>query len=520
MEDASTNCKASRTGQCLAILVTSFLAIAVLSSPLREASLMRRHMQGTSQHARADLSIFLPSLNTPRTPLTTHQRSLVPPSQGKADNTDGSGLHNIILFALVGELGHIFSFPTVVFLGLVPALLVAPFNKLMRGSSKMIERDNVGMCYISGHSHTIDQQGITHAGARPTMLNWALLQQQNDVTSEAVIALLRHNVLFQQLSHNEVRMLKARDEEDAEKLVQGIASSVQKGVVSNIEIFEPVRFIFVDGKTALEVADEVLQHVPVVKKGLVFIFQGLSGTGKGTTVATLKNRIPNAVAWSNGNVFRALTFMLVQHFQREGRSLTSELISHERVQQLVGCLHFGCYRGKYDIAMQWDRTTYLLSEIENTLLKEPDVTLHIPTVAQHVQGEVIRFATNALKRLCAEEMNVLLEGRAETLQHFRSPFRFELVAKDVELLGHRRSAQRIMARALKQLPQPTATPEQVRAALQLALHEIVAQHGTGAAIHMEVPTIVNGVPKANKVLLLNCMSKPVEAFPLRALTAA
>ena len=31
---------------------------------------------------------------------------------------------------------------------------------------------------------------------------------------------------------------------------------------------------------------------------------GLSGTGKGTTVAKLSEKLPNVTCWSNGNVFR------------------------------------------------------------------------------------------------------------------------------------------------------------------------------------------------------------------------
>ena len=44
------------------------------------------------------------------------------------------------------------------------------------------------------------------------------------------------------------------------------------------------------------------------------MLQGLSGTGKGTTVSKLQAALPRAVSWSNGNVFRALTLLAVSRF--------------------------------------------------------------------------------------------------------------------------------------------------------------------------------------------------------------
>ena len=46
---------------------------------------------------------------------------------------------------------------------------------------------------------------------------------------------------------------------------------------------------------------------PRRSQGCVLVLQGLSGTGKGTTVGKLANMLPKAVTWSNGNVFRSLT---------------------------------------------------------------------------------------------------------------------------------------------------------------------------------------------------------------------
>ena len=46
--------------------------------------------------------------------------------------------------------------------------------------------------------------------------------------------------------------------------------------------------------------------------------EGLSGTGKGTTVAKLQSLLPNASCWSNGNIFRALTLLAVTYCETHG----------------------------------------------------------------------------------------------------------------------------------------------------------------------------------------------------------
>ena len=48
------------------------------------------------------------------------------------------------------------------------------------------------------------------------------------------------------------------------------------------------------------------------------VLQGLSGTGKGTTVAKLQQMLPRCTAWSNGNVFRALTLLAVTRCEQLG----------------------------------------------------------------------------------------------------------------------------------------------------------------------------------------------------------
>ena len=55
----------------------------------------------------------------------------------------------------------------------------------------------------------------------------------------------------------------------------------------------------------------------------------------------------------------------------------------------------------------------MVSEVANTLLKDPKVSKNIPTVARVTQGEVITFAAGCADQMRKAGMNVLMEGRAQ-----------------------------------------------------------------------------------------------------------
>ena len=77
-----------------------------------------------------------------------------------------------------------------------------------------------------------------------------------------------------------------------------IKKSVNIGNVAKTEIW-------------LKVSDEIISHLGAGFNGGVLALVGLSGTGKGTTVEKLKSKLPNAITWSNGNIFRSLTLLAV-----------------------------------------------------------------------------------------------------------------------------------------------------------------------------------------------------------------
>ena len=242
-----------------------------------------------------------------------------------------------------------------------------------------------------------------------------------------------------------------RDQEDGEKLAKGIQLAVDKGVLpADVEV-EPTTSVCVSGKTADAVADEIITALgDAGSTGCVLILTGLSGTGKGTTVAKLKERLPNAQTWSNGNIFRSLTLLAVTWAEQQGVGL-EEALKPEVLSELSGMLEFDEFNGKLDVKIEGLGLKLFVSETEKTVLKEPRVARNIPTVAEVTQGEVINFVGVALQKMAASGMNVLVEGREQTLNHIRSPHRFELVLADTNIIGMRQAALLMAGEAAKQL---------------------------------------------------------------------
>ena len=154
-----------------------------------------------------------------------------------------------------------------------------------------------------------------------------------------------------------------------------------------------------------------------------------------------------------------------------------DILTPAFLAELVQCLSFGKFGpgGAFDIAIKGYGLDMLVSQVANTALKEPKVGKNIPTVAKMTQGEVVTFAAAAADQMRADGMNVLMEGRAQTLNYVRTPHRFELMLSEPIIIGMRRAAQRMMAAALEKLPsegEPTA--EEVKATLADALAAMAA----------------------------------------------
>merc|ERR1712153_232704 len=184
-------------------------------------------------------------------------------------------------------------------------------------------------------------------------------------------------------------------------------------------------------------------------KGCVLILQGLSGTGKGTTVAKLKEKLPRAQTWSNGNIFRSITLLAVTWAEQNSKTLDDALTAENL------------------------KTFCAMLEFNKTVLKDSKVGTNIPTVAEVTQGECILFVSDALGKMSAAGINVLVEGREQTLNHIRSPNRFELVLADNNIIGKRQAALQIGGKAWEEVKSATADTGAVDAAIKTAIAALV-----------------------------------------------
>jgi len=187
------------------------------------------------------------------------------------------------------------------------------------------------------------------------MSNSATLLAGGAHASNLCLSLLSTNPAFLALSQSEGTGIADRDAEDGHMLSAGIMSSLANNVLSPADkTTVPYTPITVDGKTPAEVSDIIMSSLaPPTAGGRVITVVGLSGVGKGTTVATLKASLAatradknaeNVMCWSNGNIFRSLTMLTSLYMQEKGLSDLNEAIagggSKELKKTLLGCLTF------------------------------------------------------------------------------------------------------------------------------------------------------------------------------------
>ena len=269
--------------------------------------------------------------------------------------------------------------------------------------------------------------------------------------------------LFAALSSKEGSAIKTRDEEDGRLLALGISASLASGALQPLSSPRVYERIAVDGQSPAEVAGSVLSRLPAlsVGVGVVVVIVGLSGVGKGTTVDVLKaelqaRRTPEekgmVQTWSNGNIFRCLTMLaslyVAERKEKFGETLkVEEILTDSRKQEFMSYLSFARRpTGAFDTRVVGLGVDYWVGDIQNTVLKGPLVSGLIPTVAERTQGEVISFANGAIEKLAVEGgIDVIVEGRAQTLDFVDSQHRFELVLNDDDVVGKRRAAQLVGA---------------------------------------------------------------------------
>eukprot|EP00937_MAST-01D_sp_MAST-1D-sp2_P003166 g3166.t1 len=319
-------------------------------------------------------------------------------------------------------------------------------------------------------------------------MSFGTLQRQDASTSTAIIDGFGDDADFAALAASEAESITTRDAEDDEKLAAGIALSVQRGVLAAHA--EPPAYTEIDvlGKTPDQVAQLIIERSGVgAGRGGVVCVCGLSGTGKGTTVAKLHELLPGSVSWSNGNIFRCLTLLCSTWCEQNGVQFGADVVTPERVGEWVSMLEFGRWDGVWDTRVRGLGVDALVGQIKNTELKGPKVRGRIPTVAGLTQGEVVKFASAAVNQLAGGGVVVLLEGRSQTVDYIDTPHRFTLAMSDPLLIGRRRAAQRVGALALERLAAARAAAGEgaaeldaaaVAAALEAALAAIKAEGGS------------------------------------------
>ena len=118
--------------------------------------------------------------------------------------------------------------------------------------------------------------------------------------------------------------------------------------------------------------------------------------------------------------------------ERAGVPFSADELTPATLAELMRCLSFGKFGpgGAFDIKVEGYGLSLLVSEVANTALKDPKVGKNIPSVAKLTQGEVVSFAGMAAEKMRADGMNVLMEGRAQTLNYVHAPHRFELTLSE------------------------------------------------------------------------------------------
>jgi len=295
-------------------------------------------------------------------------------------------------------------------------------------------------------------------------MNLDLLKAQNDKTSNAFIEHFSSTSdVFEPLSKKQLDLTVNRDQEDADKLQVGVEQAQADGVLpKNPEVSQKI-MIDVQGKSADQVAEEIMAKGGLTSESNgIMVLMGLSGTGKGTTVATMKKKIPKAVTWSNGNIFRSITYLAHEYGAvnntdfgeacKEGKA--DAVLTKERLDEFMKCLEF-----KKDANGEWDtfitatfgekQISMTVREKQNTDLKAARIQQTIASVAQLTQGHVVKFASDAAQQMMGDGAMVLVEGREQTLNFMETKLRFELTLSDLNIIGRRQAACKIAGNTLK-----------------------------------------------------------------------
>jgi len=290
-----------------------------------------------------------------------------------------------------------------------------------------------------------------------SVVTYEILKKGDASSTNAIISHLSQNTSFERVSEHEGRLIANRDKEDDEKLQAGIDYAISEGVLDKITP-EPYKDIYVDGKTPIDVCNEMLASLDDdwKSKSLAIVLCGFSGTGKGTTVSCLKKMFTNEYkrnvsCWSNGNIFRSISLLASTYCKNNNVDDVSDALTTTNISNWMNMLKFTKNsNNEWDTMISGMGLQYEVQAIQNTLLKSSNISKILPTVAKETQGQVVMYASSAISKMINEtqDLVVLLEGRQQTVNYVKSPYRFVLKLKEEGVVGKRRAAQRIMAGVL------------------------------------------------------------------------
>ncbi|MCP4177141.1 MAG: hypothetical protein GY756_05180 [bacterium] len=251
-----------------------------------------------------------------------------------------------------------------------------------------------------------------------------------------LIDFLKENTNFNLFAQNESKKIKRRDYEDSQLLKKGIEIALQNGLKKNNKEknWIPVN---VDNKTPNEVVKGI-NCIVQLQPGMILAISGNSGVGKGTIVKTIQSGNNNCLIWSNGDLFRSITYLSRQMYPELIKDKKYNLIPYEDITKSIQISNGGVIS-----IFDKDKLTDI-NEIKITKLKNRDIENILPEIAMNSQKIVIEKVNALFER--NTKLIILLEGRKETLNLIQSDFQIELSTSEENIIGKRRAAQKIMAK--------------------------------------------------------------------------